>query len=78
MSRTWNTAPWQVQERRLRKLGQGWRFIGYPPCIGGAQPLRHEYAHGFEVRFRQRVRDDLHHGREPPPKIVRSVRWWIW
>lgn len=83
MSRSFNTAPYPVQERRLVRKGEGWRFTGYPARIGGCQGghrggIRSEKAHEFEVVFRQQVREALHHGREPPQRVVHRVRWWIW
>lgn len=78
MSRTWNTAPWQVQEQRLIARGERWRLSGYPARIGGCQEHRAEVARRFEAQLRGRVRADLYHGREPPRKVVRCVRWWIW
>jgi len=78
MSRTWNTAPWGVQVRRLRKIGKGGLLHGYPEKVGGCQgPLRHEWANRFERRLRQRVRADLYHGRETPQKYLLRVKWYI-
>jgi len=66
MSRTWNTAPYAVQERRLRRL------------VGGAQEGRKEWSKRFERTLRAGVRNDLAHEREPPSKILRGVKWELW
>jgi hypothetical protein len=79
MSRTWNTAPYRVQERRLCRLGRNrWRFVGYPATIGGAQEGRKEWSKRFERTLRARVRNDLAYDREPPPRILRRVKWELW
>ena len=78
MSKTWNTAPYAVQKKRLLARGERWRFAGYPATVGGCQgPLRHEWANRFERRLRQRVRADLFHGRETPQRYLLRIRWYI-
>jgi hypothetical protein len=72
MSRTWNTAPYSVQERRHGLGRNRWRLTGYPAIIGGAQKGRKEWSKRFEHELRARVRNDLAHEREPP------FKWELW
>ena len=76
MSRTFNTDPYKVQERRLnnaKKRGQKrWWVRGrilcysHPGPVGGAWKGRKLYAKLRNRQFRARVREALHHGREMP------------
>ena len=75
MSRTLNTMPYEVQERRREPWRQ--RGRGYPRAYGGAWPGRKGWAQLRNRQLRRAQNAALRNGEELPI-AKRTVAWDVW
>ena len=75
MSRTWNTAPYKIQERRLARK-KPWLLRWYPVGGGSWSGIK-QYTKQYWRALRRRVRQELQQGEEPIPEQHKNSEKWI-